>query len=176
MGASSLVDVNPADHMGLVHYYVAALKVPRWVSNDDLVAEGMLGLIAAARGFDPERGYRFSTYAEFFIRGCVLRDLARQYRDAQIRAPGCITSMEEVFPDQSHEAEDNEREELITRILEQLPRGQRRLLRLHLCNKWSYRKLSRMWHRSATTILNLVRSVLLKLRETNAELAEALFD
>jgi len=36
--------------------------------SEDLIQEGMLGLLSAIRTFDPERGAKFSTYAEFCVR------------------------------------------------------------------------------------------------------------
>jgi len=36
--------------------------------SEDLIQEGMLGLLSAIRTFDPERGVKFSTYAEYCVR------------------------------------------------------------------------------------------------------------
>ena len=36
--------------------------------SEDLIQEGMLGLLSAIRTFDPDKGVKFSTYAEFCVR------------------------------------------------------------------------------------------------------------
>jgi|YNPNPStandDraft_1061719.scaffolds.fasta_scaffold49841_2 RNA polymerase primary sigma factor len=58
---------------------------------DDLVQEGCLGLLKAARRFDYRRGLRFSTYAVNWIRQAILRCLAQQSR--LIRLPVHIDDM-----------------------------------------------------------------------------------
>jgi RNA polymerase sigma factor (sigma-70 family) len=45
---------------------------------EDLLAEGNLGLVEAARRFDPERGHKFITYAIWWIRRAILKALNEQ--------------------------------------------------------------------------------------------------
>jgi RNA polymerase sigma factor (sigma-70 family) len=60
-------------------------KRNRHMSFLDLVQEGNLGMMVAADKFDPERGYKFSTYANWWIKQAVRRGLAD--KDASIRLP-----------------------------------------------------------------------------------------
>jgi len=64
-------------HLGLVRVAVArvASRVPSHVDRDDLVAAGHLGLVQAARAFDPTRGVPFDRYAQRRITGAIQDEL-----------------------------------------------------------------------------------------------------
>jgi RNA polymerase sigma factor for flagellar operon FliA len=65
----------------LAHVRLIARQVrkhlPAHVDLDDLVSEGVLGLLEAAQKFDPTRGIQFRTYAEPRIRGAIQDSLRR---------------------------------------------------------------------------------------------------
>ena len=63
-------------NLGLVHTAAQAYR-GRGVAYDDLVQEGILGLMRGVERFDPARGVKFSTYAGWWIRGALI-DAVRQ--------------------------------------------------------------------------------------------------
>jgi RNA polymerase nonessential primary-like sigma factor len=56
----------------------------RGVPLEDLIEEGNLGLMTAIEKFEPERGFRFSTYATWWIRQAVDRALSTQGRTVRL--------------------------------------------------------------------------------------------
>lgn len=58
----------------------------RGVPLEDLVQEGNVGLMKAARTFDPERGNRFLTHARYWVRAQMLRIIEKQGRTVRLPA------------------------------------------------------------------------------------------
>lgn len=75
---------DEAAREGLILHYSALVKfvagrvgsgLPRMVDQNDLVSYGIFGLIDAIDKFEPERGFKFETYAIPRIRGAILDEL-----------------------------------------------------------------------------------------------------
>jgi len=52
-----------------------AIRLPSHIDTEDIVNTGVLGLMDAIEKFDPTRGVKFETYAEFRVKGAILDEL-----------------------------------------------------------------------------------------------------
>lgn len=75
-------------HVDLVRYLAlrVANRVPSGVDVEDMIHDGIVGLLDAFEKFDPGRGVRFRTYAESRIRGAILDGLRQKdWRPRSVR-------------------------------------------------------------------------------------------
>ncbi|MCQ2342867.1 MAG: sigma-70 family RNA polymerase sigma factor [Paludibacteraceae bacterium] len=70
---------------------VAKQYMNRGIALDDLINEGNIGLIQAAERFDPTRGFKFSTFAVWWIRRAITSSLGDNLR--MVRLPMNVVSM-----------------------------------------------------------------------------------
>ncbi|MEY4669047.1 MAG: hypothetical protein RL518_1746 [Pseudomonadota bacterium] len=82
-----LVKRNIGLVVGLANRFVINGKV----AQDDLVQEGMMGLMVAADKFDPEMGFRFSTFATYWIQQSLYR--FRDNHSRTIKVPGAVQGL-----------------------------------------------------------------------------------
>ena len=138
--------------------------------SEDLVQEGMMGLLTAIRAFDPERGVSFCTYAEACIRNRLLSAVRAASRDKH--APlNYSVSYDLAFPIEDAEEESNvqvdpesvfiQREsaqERLNQIYRRLSPLETRILQLYLSGL-SYSEIATTCHRPLKSVDNAVQRI-----------------
>jgi RNA polymerase sigma factor for flagellar operon FliA len=78
---------NPETREKLVNHYLPLVKLvagriamglPQYVEREELISNGYFGLLEALERFDPQRGFKFETYAVVRIRGAILDAIRSQ--------------------------------------------------------------------------------------------------
>src|SRR5207253_11516353 len=90
------------------------------LSLPDLINEGNLGLIKAARRFDETRGFKFISYAVWWIRQSILQALAEQSRIVRLplNQVGSLNKISKAFSQLEQEYEREPSPEELAEILE----------------------------------------------------------
>jgi RNA polymerase primary sigma factor len=93
------------------------------MSLPDLINEGNLGLMKAAQRFDETRGFKFISYAVWWIRQAILQSLAEQARIVRlpVNKIGSINRINRAFAKLEQEYEREPSSQEIAEILEMIP-------------------------------------------------------
>ena len=93
------------ENMPLVELVVQRMtpQVPCFMTKEDMISAAMVGLIDAANKFDPTKGVKFKTFAEYRVRGAVFDEMrkldwfSRSMRDKQNQLTQTMLRLERKF-------------------------------------------------------------------------------
>jgi len=149
---------------------------PHGAERDDLVSWGLLGLLSAARAFDPGRGLQFSTLAALSIERSIMRGAmqARNQRGSALSLDEALsesagegeTRWVEMLRDEEAEREMSRTEEMarLRGAMRSLRPEQQRLIHAHFFQGYSLADLARHWGTSRQAVAGQLRRALRSLR------------
>ena len=160
----------------LKRYYVGDME------REDLVSWGMIGLLQAARAWDPERSSSFSTLACKAIERMIIRGVSREWKPEQAQATLSLDGLvfgedgegrEARYVDQIADSQDVEQEFLnsetgmaVRAALEQLKPEQRRLIEQHFYEGTPVREIADALGMTRQGVYMRQKNILEQLRQT----------
>jgi RNA polymerase sigma factor (sigma-70 family) len=127
--------IDVSDHIGLVPTVLRRVVVPRDVETEEVFAEGFFALVLAARTYDPDRGFTFSTLACRVIES-RMRRACRTRRYRRLRLLGAREDGTDLLAEVADErgleepVEQRECRELLARLMASLHAIDREVLRM----------------------------------------------
>lgn len=147
--------------------------LPSSVNIDDLVSFGMIGLVYALRGYDPERNNQFQTYATLRITGAMLDGLRNWYgRKGSARREAVVFDINsddisiEILDGYSPEAlaEKKETVWIVRKAIKELPPKERAIVTMHDLEGKTLEEIGKVFDLTESRIGQIRKEALLHLR------------
>ena len=146
------------------------------LTRDDLISAGSLGLLLAARRFDPQRGVGFGLFARSHVHGALMREINTAMRAAgvdgeEVVAPTEDQSGVESLPDTgSSDASDSVETGRVRDLMECLLTEKERLvLSLYYLEELTLAEVAAVVEGSESAVARTIKSALKKLKSAMAE-------